>query len=377
MSLNTRTRNARLCALLGASVGLILGACSTEPTNAPGAGLSAHGSGSLVASSRKSPVTYLPYGVPIPTDTVLTGDVRVEPYDPSIHEIAKAGDETLNLMRRPGWHRVKLPGHARELAPAPTTAAGSVPLVNDGWRSWHLTPDSTRGLLVREPLKLNQSVTDPNRIVYAPTNLPAGGSCLEVTFGHLKANSWGDAYGHWIPPHSLMIYDWCLAGPNDAGFYYVADMSSSGFQSPYARIFTNPVTQVNELAAYVYIAPGNRFLPAGSSDTWTAYLYNFSTGTWNSVYTSTGTTKIGWNYGWVMHESRGYMGDCQALHSVDVYQADAISRSDGYVKQIFGMPGWSYDYVIGACWSNANWYILTPDVFPIGNGWHARTPNDL
>jgi len=91
-----------------------------------------------------------------------------------------------------------------------------------------------------------------------------------------------------------------------------------------------------------------------------------------------GTTKIGHNDGWVMHETLGYMGDCLFLHTTDVFQVLAISSQPGGNLQGLGDGWWDY-HSLGACWLN-NWRLLKPSDWGSGNpadGWHARTPNDL
>jgi hypothetical protein len=112
--------------------------------------------------------------------------------------------------------------------------------------------------------------------VYAPTAIPAGGACMEMTTAYTPSGP------------SLWAWDWC-GGRDRVGKLTRMD---STFLSTYT-------TTVNGQSAYrVDIHRTN-----ASNNTWTAYLFNVRTNVWDTYYTSSGTYDLPqFSFGWNMFE---------------------------------------------------------------------------
>jgi hypothetical protein len=115
--------------------------------------------------------------------------------------------------------------------------------------------------------------TKAGDVVYAPTLMPPSNSCVEIT----------TAYTDGAPV--VWAWDWCTTS-NVAKETVI----NASFVSTYT-------TSVNGLPAYsVDIEKTN-----AGNNTWTAYLYNFRNGTWDTFWTKSGTSQIG-TPGWDVFE---------------------------------------------------------------------------
>ncbi|MFT7839722.1 carbohydrate-binding protein [Saccharothrix sp. BKS2] len=113
-------------------------------------------------------------------------------------------------------------------------------------------------------------------VVYAPTLVPSGKTCIEVTTFYWQG---GNGVGAW---------DWCAASP---GFAAVAWIDSS-FLSTYTTSFQG-------LPAYEVLDVQTNAV----TNSWTAYLYNYTTSTWDALFTSADTAKLSETHGgWSMFE---------------------------------------------------------------------------
>ncbi|MBB5960148.1 hypothetical protein FHS29_006771 [Saccharothrix tamanrassetensis] len=113
-------------------------------------------------------------------------------------------------------------------------------------------------------------------VVYAPTLDPSGKTCIEVTTFYWQG---GNGVGAW---------DWCAASP---GFAAVAWIDAS-FQSTYVTTHLGPPA---------YTVQDVQTDPVTNS--WTAYLYNYSTGYWDALFTSADPAKlVNPHGGWSMFE---------------------------------------------------------------------------
>lgn len=110
-------------------------------------------------------------------------------------------------------------------------------------------------------------------IIYAPTLDPSGKTCIEVTTYYWQG---GNAVGAW---------DWCAASP---GFAAVRGIDAN-FVSTYTRTVNGqPAYQVRDIQTNA------------TTNSWTAYLFNYTTNAWDALYTSANTSKLtethgGWN----------------------------------------------------------------------------------
>jgi hypothetical protein len=113
-------------------------------------------------------------------------------------------------------------------------------------------------------------------IIYAPTLDPSGKTCIEVTTYYWQG---GNAVGAW---------DWCAASP---GFAAIAGIDAN-FISKYT-------TTVNGKPAYTI----QDVQTNATTNSWTAYLFNYTTNAWDALYTSANTSKLTETHGgWDMFE---------------------------------------------------------------------------
>jgi len=101
--------------------------------------------------------------------------------------------------------------------------------------------------------------------VYAPTALPPGNACLEMTTAYTPSGP------------KLWAWDWC-GGRDTIG--KVVDMNAA-FQATYTTV-------VNGRRVYTM----DEHRTSTTANTWTAYLRNYVTGAWDVFYTSTGAKDI-------------------------------------------------------------------------------------
>jgi hypothetical protein len=117
--------------------------------------------------------------------------------------------------------------------------------------------------------------TDPD-IIYAPTLDPSGKTCIEMT-----------TY-YWNGGNAVGAFDWCDPSPHFA--------ATRGFDSTFMSTYT---TTVGGRPAYKV----RDIQTNATTNSWTAYLYNFTTNAWDPFYTSANTSKLSETHGgWDMFE---------------------------------------------------------------------------
>jgi hypothetical protein len=113
-------------------------------------------------------------------------------------------------------------------------------------------------------------------VVYAPTLVPSGKTCIEVTTFYWQG---GNGVGAW---------DWCAASPGFAAVAWI----NAGFLSTYTTTFQG-------LPAYTVLDVQTDAV----TNSWTAYLYNYTTSTWDALFTSADPIKlVDPHGGWSMFE---------------------------------------------------------------------------
>jgi hypothetical protein len=112
--------------------------------------------------------------------------------------------------------------------------------------------------------------------VYAPTAIPAGGACIEMTTAYTPSGP------------RIWAWDWC-GGRDTVGKLTVMD----------SAFFAKYTTTVHGRSAYNV----DIHRTSASPNTWTAYLFNYQTNAWESYYTSSGTYDLPqFPFGWNMFE---------------------------------------------------------------------------
>src|SRR5205823_11788695 len=103
-----------------------------------------------------------------------------------------------------------------------------------------------------------------------PTMYPSGGSCIEVS----------TAYFH--TSQVVAAWDWCVL------IRFVASVPiDASFLATYA-VGHNYAVQI------VQTDP--------STNEWTAYLFNYVTGQWDTLFAQSGTSQVGLAEGWDLYE---------------------------------------------------------------------------
>jgi Ricin-type beta-trefoil lectin domain len=181
------------------------------------------------------------------------------------------------------WKQLNTASHRAARGPAgPVRADGIKPSLTS-WTGafhgyWGTFPSPTvYGAQAMQSLNPNLKLpsTSPDTI-YSPTLDPSGLTCIEMSTIYVAST---DEVGAW---------DWCAASP---GFAKVSVINSSFLSTYTTTVSGQPFYSVQD----VQTNP--------TTNSWTSYLYNYSTGAWNSFYTSANTSKLGNSGGgWDMSE---------------------------------------------------------------------------
>ncbi|WP_432992213.1 carbohydrate-binding protein [Dactylosporangium sp. CA-233914] len=136
---------------------------------------------------------------------------------------------------------------------------------------------TTQGLhATQSVLDTGPTTTTGGDYVYAPTALPGGGACIELTTAYTPTGPY------------LWAWDWC-GGRDGVGKLTPMDAT---FLSTYTTV-------VNGRRAYSV----DEHRTSSTANTWTAYLYNYVTHAWDTYFTSSGTYDLPqFNFGWNMFE---------------------------------------------------------------------------
>jgi hypothetical protein len=249
----------------------------------------------------------------------------------------------------------QLTARAHQVAPEPKTPSGtsaaSSGIARPSLTSWSGTLHAVWGVSPSETIYgayANQQVdsftlpSSSGDTIYSPTLDPSGIDCIEVTTIYVGG---ADYVGAW---------NWCASSP---GFGVLTADNTSSFHTNYTtvtsgrRFYTIEDVQTN-----------------ASTNQWTAYLYNYSTGKWDTFFVSANTSKLSNSGGgWDMDE---------------VYTTyDASTGGGTYCNHIGGADWESTDltYLIGGSWvaaSPANASTSYPSGLSIGcPAAHFTTPN--
>lgn len=178
-------------------------------------------------------VRYLRAGVRVGPGEEL--DAPVEPFDRRRHRTVPFRLAGKNMAGNPGFvlpPRTRTGVSARNIEsrlqftpPPPGTGDYGLTLTDSSkaWQGVYQVHDA--GLTVELPLRTQQQ---GSAFVYAPTLLPPGGSCVEVTTIHLRQPGLGETTEHWQG-----WYDWCNSDSTGA-FAMLVEMDSE-FQDLYIR----------------------------------------------------------------------------------------------------------------------------------------------
>ncbi|MFD9895686.1 carbohydrate-binding protein [Amycolatopsis sp. NPDC059027] len=184
----------------------------------------------------------------------LTGDAAKAAAGPS-------ADRFLHLRREQAAQRSGTP----RIAAQKHTFWGPEPQLSSG----------ADGLVVTHSVTPSLRISNDADVVYAPTVKPTGHSCIEV----VTAYGLGQSGQVWA-------WDWCKS---------VSPAKVVPIDSAFLGSYT---TTVNGHPAYTV----QEVRTNSSSNSWTASLYNVKTGSWDTLFTQSGSDQSTLNEGWDIFE---------------------------------------------------------------------------
>jgi hypothetical protein len=168
-----------------------------------------------------------------------------------------------------------LAGHRSMLAQLRGAAQGVSPdkKLHAWWGSFPKT-NSGPGVIATQSISATLRLSDPSDILYAPTMTPADNSCIEVVTVHTTHTP------------QIWAWDWCVKIAPVA----VVNVTPS-FMSTYTAI-------INGRTSYTT----KDVRTNAKTNTWTAYLFNYKTGSWDTLWSQAGHDRSGLSFGWDMFE---------------------------------------------------------------------------
>lgn len=319
------------------------------------------------------PSSALQYGVPVPPGQQLSA--LPEPYDyakhgPALPNTATAAERAqqgryhgrpqprgfgfLRRAGRPSTQPIVTPGTAHEgwwLYPSNYNNAG-IYVVNDAQTDFSI------------PSQIVAEAGNDGVIVYSPTHLSAGGTCLEATTIHeryLFGSGTDHAHGFW---------DWC----NDRGNPYPGSGGTAWAIKEYMdAVWTDKYVRImqNELRFIVQVYSENPANPAGSC--WVGLIYNFAIGHWEEKARACGFTRIGHNNGWTMWEEYNLTtNSCPTVPNISAYSIMTQGSNGTWYAMDYSNPVRMRD---SRCFTEGRWWFESPHGTLGSNAWEAHTPN--
>ncbi|WP_269859134.1 hypothetical protein [Streptomyces sp. RPT161] len=230
--------------------------------------------------------------------------------DAPVHGTVKGrvtGPRSVNARNRAAVDRFRQL-HARSAARHPVDT-------NHEWWGTEVSPNSSAltGISATQSVDSSLRLSNSDDVLYAPTVKPRDGACIEVVTVHTSTDA------------QIWAWDWCTTSGQDVGATETVD---SNFLGTYG-------TTVNGHSAYtVKIA-----LTDPASNTWTAYLYNYATGAWQTFFSSGGTDQSGVAFGWDMFEYYSSVNPATGnVHVCDDLSGKAVESSS---IQLRTSAGWA------------------------------------
>lgn len=226
----------------------------------------------LLTALATTPATAAPKRPSAPT-APLTTTASPDPTAPKAGRVANTRPVPHNARTDKAVQAFRELHRARQGKAAPTTPSALREQVHEFW-GVEPAAGTHDGLVATHSVDPSYRVSYSDDFTYAPTT-KAASSCMEVTTVYSQAVG-----------NELWAWDWC--GGNGPAVEVPMDAS---FEQTYT-------TQVNGHAAYtVQLVRTN-----ASTNAWTAYLYNYKTGTWSSFFSKSGSDTSGLPYGWDIFE---------------------------------------------------------------------------
>ncbi|MBD0739330.1 hypothetical protein [Streptomyces sp. CBMA29] len=199
-------------------------------------------------------------------------------------------------------------GTATATATATGTATGTVvrPLldIHPAQGTAFKSLSGSDGSCATQSVSTQLTVHDSGTTIYTPTMYPAGGSCVELVTVYTRT------------VRSVSAWDWCRS---------VNFAASVTINSSFLTTYTGGT------GAYT----GRVVKTSAASNTWSADLYNYSTGRWDTLFAQSGTNQSGRTDGWDIEElystvgASGQASSCTDMANLTFESANIAVRTNG------------------------------------------------
>ncbi|HEY4453507.1 MAG TPA: hypothetical protein VGN81_04270 [Pseudonocardiaceae bacterium] len=226
-----------------------------------GAGLLAGSALTLIVAA--TPAVAAAPAAPLATAQVSNSAVRGEITGAAARTATSSQDSSFVAA-----HEGLLPRSAK--VPRSARSAQSAQTIHPAQGTGFVNKGNDQGAMATQSVTTALHPTNGGTTIYTPTMYPAGGSCIEVTTVYTNVTQ------------AVEAWDWC----NQIDFEASVPINSS-FLTKYTNgtgAYTVQIKQTN-----------------AGNNTWTAYLYDYSKGAYDTFYTSSGTTQAG-DTGWDVNE---------------------------------------------------------------------------
>lgn len=166
------------------------------------------------------------------------------------------------------------------------------------------TMSGADGSCAAQSVSTQLTVQDGGTTIYTPTMYPPGGSCVELVTVYTQS------------VRSVSAWDWC---------HSVSFAASVSINSSFLSTYTDGS------GAYT----GRVIRTSAASNTWSAALYNYATGQWDTLFTQSGTNQSGRTDGWDIEElystiaPSGQAYSCADMTGLTFESSDISVRNNG------------------------------------------------
>jgi hypothetical protein len=188
---------------------------------------------------------------------------------------------------------------------APTgTASRPMTSIHPAQGTSFKTLSGADGSCATQSVSTQLTVRDGYTTIYTPTMYPPGGSCVELVTVYTNTG------------RSVSAWDWCQS---------VNFAASVPINSSFLSTYTNGT------GAYT----GRVIRTNTASNTWSAALYNYTTGRWDTLFTQSGVNQSGRTDGWDIEElystvaSSGRAYSCDDMAGVTFESSNISVRRNG------------------------------------------------
>lgn len=197
--------------------------------------------------------------------------------------------------------------------------------------------------------QMNIAIPREDALVYAPTHLPAGYSCLETTTVHWRPNDPNSNATH----HAHGFWDHC----NKKGWDTYEQMTSA-WQTKYVRVVDNRSRFYSKIEKV--------------GDCWRGSLYDWASYSWVTKADACGAGP--YEYGWTMWESSNLMS-ADTTGSIPCYDLPWITSKYITIKTYWGWYRVSTSHTsslgpVGKCWENGTYKFAVPES---NHHWQGQT----